>query len=74
MFGSAADEKNVCKSEVGLVRVGANLTPWLHLFHFPVSGFMMYCKSELDKSVLKRVSLLGSSLEMEMFAFTVSVH
>ena len=28
------------------------LMSWLHLFHFPVSGFMMFCKSELNKSVL----------------------
>ena len=30
----------------------ASLTQWLNLFHFPVSGFMMYCRSGLNKSVL----------------------
>ena len=29
----------------------ASLTPLLSPFHFPVSGFMMYRKSELNKSV-----------------------
>ena len=30
----------------------ASLTQWLFLFHFSDKGFMMYCKSELDKRVL----------------------
>ena len=32
----------------------ASLTPWLHLFHFLDSGFMTYCRGDLNKSVLKR--------------------
>ena len=29
----------------------AKLTPWVYFFHFPVSVFLMYCRSELHKSV-----------------------
>ena len=57
-----------------LVSCSASLTPWFYLFHFPGSGFMMYHKTELNRSVLSGVSLLGSSLEVEVLAFHVSVH
>ena len=30
----------------------ASLTPWLHLIHISAIGFVMYCRSELNKNVL----------------------
>ena len=44
------------KSGGGEVRIGgsclARVTSWSYLCHFPVGGSRLYCKSELDKSVL----------------------
>ena len=53
MLKWAANEKNVvCSSEVGELRVGVLFGKSdLHLFHFPFGDFMMYCRSELNKSV-----------------------
>ena len=52
----------------------ASLTPWLPLLHFSVSGFMMHCRSGLKQDRVEWVSLLGSPLEVEMFAFDVGVY
>ena len=48
----------------------ARMTPWFSLFHIPVCGFITYCKKWVEQERAERVSLLGSSLEMEVFTLT----
>ena len=46
----------------------------LSQFHFSVGGFMMYCRSELNKSVLSGSLCLILRFEVEGFAFDVGVY
>ena len=50
-----------------------SLTPFLPRFHFSVCGFMMYCRSEMNKSVLSASPWLVSRLRWKCFAFDVGV-
>ena len=52
----------------------ANLTPWFSLLHFADSGFMMCCRSVMNKSVLDGSPCLVSPLEVELFAFDDGVY
>ena len=51
----------------------ASLTPWLFLYHFSDSGFMMCCKSELNQSVLSGSPCLVLRLRWDCWAINVGV-
>ena len=57
--------RRMSSANLKLERCSASLTLWLHLFNCPVSGFVLY-----EYGRAERVSLLGSSLDVEVFAST----
>ena len=74
VFQRAVNGKNVvCKSEVGEVPFGVvfgKLDYVVYLFHFPVGGFMMYCRSEFNKSVLSGSPYLVPRSRRKCLLFT----